>query len=59
MVEASALFTDITEKQAKAECVDALNHVHMEDAEKNRLEDICCPERKEFLRMVHGDAAVD
>ena len=48
IVDAAALFADISEDHAETCGVDSLHHVHMEDAEENCLNQIGSPEGKAF-----------
>ena len=59
IVNASSAFTDISQNQTEAECIAALDHVHMVKTEKERLEQIGEPKAEVASCNAHCNTAED
>ena len=59
IVNASSAFTDISEDQTETECVATLDHVHMVQTEKERLEQIGEPETEVASCDTHCNTTED
>ena len=59
IVNASSAFTDISQDQTEAECITALDHVHMVKTEKERLKQIGEPEAEVASCNAHCNTTED